>query len=114
MAYKNSNLNCAKRDKNDEFYTQIVDIEKELKHYKKEFEGKTVFCNCDDPECSNFWKFFSLNFENYKLKRLISTHFDYENPSYMLEMYRGENGIETKKRTCSRMVISVVQSVLNY
>lgn len=98
MAYKNSNLTCAKRDKNDEFYTQIVDIEKELKHYKKEFEGKTVFCNCDAPEWSNFWKFFSLNFENYKLKRLISTHFDYENPSYMLEMYRGENGIKTKKK----------------
>lgn len=95
MAQKNSNLHSAKREKNDEFYTQIVDIERELKYYKEHFVGKTVFCNCDDPKESNFWKFFSLNFDNYKLKRLISTHFDYEKPSYMMDMYRDDNGVYT-------------------
>lgn len=98
MAQKNGNLHSARQEKNDEFYTQIVDIEKEMKYYKGHFEGKTVFCNCDDPEWSNFWRFFSLNFDNYKLKKLIATHYDYENPSYMMEMYRGENGIETRKK----------------
>ena len=62
---KNNNLTQAKKAKNDEFYTLISDIEKELKHYKKYFEGKVVYCNCDDPEESNFWKFFELNFEEY-------------------------------------------------
>ena len=95
MAQKNGNLHSAKREKNDEFYTQIVDIERELKYYKEHFVGKTVFCNCDDPKESNFWKFFSLNFDNYKLKRLISTHFDYEKPSYMMDMYRDDNGVYT-------------------
>ena len=70
---KNKNLTQAKKAKNDEFYTLISDVEKELKHYKKYFEGKVVYCNCDDPEESNFWKFFELNFEEYKLKKLIST-----------------------------------------
>ena len=59
--------------KNDEFYTQLSDIENELKHYQKYFEGKTVFCNCDDPRISNFFKYFSLNFEKLKLKKLITT-----------------------------------------
>lgn len=95
LAQKNGNLHSAKREKNDEFYTQIVDIERELKYYKEHFVGKTVFCNCDDPKESNFWKFFSLNFDNYKLKRLISTHFDYEKPSYMMDMYRDDNGVYT-------------------
>ena len=98
MAQKNSNLHSARKEKNDEFYTQLVDIEKELKHYKEHFVGKTVFCNCDDPKESNFWKFFSLNFDNYKLKRLIATHFDYEKKSYMLDMYRDDSGVHTKIR----------------
>ena len=50
----NKNLQQAKKNKNDEFYTQLVDIEKELKHYKDYFKGKTVLCNCDDPRVSNF------------------------------------------------------------
>lgn len=85
MANK-SNLTQAKKAKNDEFYTLISDVEKELKHYKKYFEGKVVYCNCDDPEESNFWKFFELNFEEYKLKKLISTHYDAEKPTYKLEL----------------------------
>lgn len=83
---KNKNLTNAKKAKNDEFYTLISDIEKEVKHYKKWFEGKVVYLNCDDPEESNFWKFFELNFEEYKLKKLISTHYDAEKPTYKLEL----------------------------
>lgn len=83
---KNKNLTQAKKAKNDEFYTLISDVEKELKHYKKYFEGKVVYCNCDGPEESNFWKFFELNFEEYKLKKLISTHYDAEKPTYKLEL----------------------------
>ena len=83
---KNKNLTQAKKAKNDEFYTLISDVEKELKHYKSQFEGKVVYCNCDDPEESNFWKFFELNFEEYKLKKLISTHYDAEKPTYKLEL----------------------------
>ena len=82
----NSNLRKAKKAKNDEFYTRLTDIEKELKHYKQHFNGKIVFCNCDDPESSDFWKYFSLNFDYLGLKKLISTHFEREKPSYKLEM----------------------------
>lgn len=74
--------------KNDEFYTQLSDIEKELRHYKEHFAGKTIFCNCDDPEWSNFWKFFMLNFEHWGLKKLVATHYEPEGaPSYKLEYY---------------------------
>ena len=70
---KNKNLHAAKKNKNDEFYTQLTDIEKELKHYKKHFKGKTVLCNCDDPYVSNFFHYFSYNFEHLDLKKLITT-----------------------------------------
>lgn len=70
---KNKNLRKAKRNKNDEFYTQLIDIENELRHYKKHFEGKVVYCNCDDPSVSNFFKYFSDNFHHLKLKKLITT-----------------------------------------
>lgn len=69
----NRNLNSAKATKQDEFYTQLSDIEKELRHYTKHFEGKTVLCNCDDPRLSNFFHYFSHNFEKLKLKKLITT-----------------------------------------
>lgn len=75
----------AKNAKNDEFYTQITDIEKELKHYKEHFKGKTIFCNCDDPEYSNFWKYFMLNFSVLGLKKIIATHYEKDKPSYKLE-----------------------------
>ena len=58
----NTSLRKADRAKNDEFYTQLADIELELKHYRKHFVGKTVFCNCDDPYESNFFKYFAMNF----------------------------------------------------
>ena len=89
---KNKNLTQAKKAKNDEFYTLISDVEKELKNYKSQFEGKVVYCNCDDPEESNFWKFFELNFEEYKLKKLISTHYDAEKPTYKLELFADVDG----------------------
>lgn len=69
----NKNLRSAKTDKKDEFYTQLSDIEKELKHYKNHFKGKVVLCNCDDPRVSNFFHFFSYNFEKFGLKKLIAT-----------------------------------------
>lgn len=76
MAGNNSNLGAAKRAKNDEFYTQLTDIEKELRHYRKHFEDKTVLCNCDDPFESNFFKFFVLNFKRLGLKKLIATCYE--------------------------------------
>ena len=78
----NSNLHRARRAKNDEFYTQYETIEEELIHYKKHFEGKTVYCNCDDPRWSNFFKYFVDNFHELKLKRLIASC--YVNQSYNL------------------------------
>ncbi|MBD8583781.1 adenine-specific methyltransferase EcoRI family protein [Frigoribacterium sp. CFBP 8766] len=69
---KSASLNAAKSAKADEFYTQLTDIEKELKHYKKHFEGKVVYLNCDDPRESNFFHYFSYNFERLGLKKLIA------------------------------------------
>lgn len=69
----NNNLSAAVKAKKDEFYTQLTDIEKEMRHYRKHFKGKTVFCNCDDPFESNFFKYFVLNFNRLGLKKLIST-----------------------------------------
>ena len=95
----NSNLHSAKKAKNDEFYTQLTDIEKELKHYKRHFKNKVVFLNCDDPQESNFWRYFSANFEHLGLKKLISTHYVAESEpclnditSYKLEIIRDVNG----------------------
>ena len=75
MAKKNlnTNLRAAAASKQDEFYTQLSDIEKELRHYTKHFKGKTVLCNCDDPKVSNFFHYFAHNFEKLKLKKLITT-----------------------------------------
>ena len=69
----NKGLHVAKTAKNDEFYTKLSDIEKELSHYPEKFRGKTVFCNCDDPFESNFVKFFLMHFNGYGLKALYAT-----------------------------------------
>lgn len=74
----NQNLQAAKAAKKDEFYTQLPDIERELRHYKEHFKGKTVICNCDDPRVSNFYKFFSMKFEPLGLKRLICTCYKHQ------------------------------------
>ena len=92
---KNSSLIKASINKEDEFYTQLTDIEKELKHYKENFADKIIFCNCDDPDWSNFWLYFKLNFEHLGLKKLISTHFEISKPSYKLE-FDGKEVKETR------------------
>ena len=75
----NNNLHKAKTGKNDEFYTQTTDIEKEIKHYKAHFKGKTVLCNCDDPRVSSFFEYFSKNFEKLELKKLITVCYKNQN-----------------------------------
>lgn len=80
----NDNLHMSKSGRQDEFYTLLPTIENELKHYEDFFKGKTIFCNCDDPEWSNFWKYFQMNFFNLQLKKLISTHYEPEGRSYKL------------------------------
>lgn len=72
----NKNLNAAREAKKDEFYTQLADIENELKHYRQHFRGKTILCNCDDPYESNFFKYFANNFNAFGLKKLIATCYD--------------------------------------
>lgn len=73
MGTNNSNLHKAKKVKNDEFYTKYQDIWDEMKYYKEHFRGKTIFCNCDDPEMSEFTKYFKIKFESLGLKKLITT-----------------------------------------
>ena len=69
----NKNLRKAASKKDDEFYTRLTDVEKELRHYRRHFRNNVVFCNCDDPRISNFFHYFSYNFEHLGLKRLITT-----------------------------------------
>lgn len=97
---KNDNLHKAKDAKNDEFYTRIEDVAEELRHYKKHFAGKVVFCNCDDPTWSAFWRYFHLNFAELGLKKLISTHYDRIEPTYKME-YKGgdDNNVEVGVKT---------------
>lgn len=82
----NTNLSNAKNAKNDEFYTRLEDIEKELNEYDPAvFKDKVIFCNCDDPTRSNFWVFFHTNFNRLGLKKLIATHYNSDgSPSYTM------------------------------
>lgn len=102
---KNKNLHSAKKEKNDEFYTLYEDIEKEVEEYKDQLKDKIIFCNCDDPESSNFWKYLSNNFTYYGLKKLISSHYDPNGNSYKLEISRDINNdgnvdkLDTQKTT---------------
>ena len=86
----NKKMQQAKAVKNDEFYTEYGTISDEMGHYRKQFEGQAVYCNCDDPAWSNFWKYFHSNFGSLKLKKLICTHYEKEEgvPSYAL-VYEG-------------------------
>lgn len=86
------NLAEAKKKQNNEYYTRLVDIENELKNYKKFLKDKIIFCNCDDPEWSNFYKYFKLNFEYLGLKKLISTHYSQSDKSYKMtaELVKGK------------------------
>lgn len=87
----NANLHKAKNEKNDEFYTQLTDVAAELKHYKDHFRDKIVFCNCDDPTWSAFWKYFHLNFSKLGLRKLVSTHYDRTEPTYKMEYEGGDD-----------------------
>jgi len=101
----NNNLHKAKKEKNDEYYTRLSDIEDEVKHYKPQFVGKVIYCNCDDPEWSNFFIYFRDNFKHLKLKKLISTHYTIDNENdkaYKLEcveIFNDENGKPDTKIT---------------
>jgi hypothetical protein len=89
-------LTQAKKSKNDEFYTQLIDIERELLHYSKQFKGKIVYCNCDDPALSNFVKYFYENFETLGLGKLIATGFrTEENPQGTYFEYTGQRDQQT-------------------
>ena len=86
---KNANLHNAKSARNDEFYTQLTDIEKEMKYYRNQFKDKIVYCNCDDARESNFFKYFSMNFEFLGLKKLITTGFKADGKGVAL-IYEGD------------------------
>ena len=83
----NKNLCNARKNKNDEFYTQLSDIETELQHYKKQLYGKVIYCNCDDPLNSNFFNYFYKNFEELGLKKLIVSCYNKDGMGTYLEYY---------------------------
>lgn len=107
----NKNLAKAKTAKNDEFYTQLIDIENELKHYKEYFKNKIVFCNCDDPFESNFFKYFAMNFSHLQLKKLICTSYDNSPIAYtQLSFFEhNEKIIPNKNRKAYKIEISEVK-----
>lgn len=88
----NNNLHTAKKQKNDEFYTQLSDIEKELQYYTEHLENKIIYCNCDDYSISNFVKYFKDNFNTLKLARIIATNKDNGTGAYKYDY----NGTEEK------------------
>ncbi|MDR2104165.1 MAG: adenine-specific methyltransferase EcoRI family protein, partial [Deferribacteraceae bacterium] len=93
----NKGLNNASKAKNDEFYTRIADIERECLHYREHFKDKVVFCNCDDPDTSDFWRYFHIAFGVLGLKKLIAAHFVYMDlftpgETYKIEYEGGDDG----------------------
>lgn len=97
MARKATNnlLQKAKKSKSDEFYTQLSDIESELQHYKSHFEDKVVFCNCDDPRVSNFFNYFSTNFKELGLKKILTSCYSEDGNGFFFE-YTGKKGEKIK------------------
>jgi len=112
----NSNLHKANKAKKDEFYTQLIDIEKELKHYKDQFRNKVIYCNCDDPFESNFFKYFASNFNALGLKQLIATSYK---PSPIantqLGLFGGDKTLATAKgrpkTTANKFIINEVKDI---
>ena len=106
------NLHKAKLSKKDEFYTQLSDIERELKHYKNHFRDKVIYCNCDDPRISNFFKYFASNFKELGLKKLIASCYK-EQARDLFNMKEDENGFffeytgtdGEKKKPCSTDIV---------
>lgn len=87
----NRHFFTAKKNKNDEFYTKLDDIEQELAHYSASFVNKIVYCNCDNPKYSNFWKYFHINFTKLGIKKLVATY--YGDDSFVAE-YLGVNDLD--------------------
>lgn len=102
MANKNEDLRKANKAKKDEFYTQLSDIEKELNNYRKEFKDKVVFCNCDDPYESNFFKYFAMNFNFLGLKKLIATCFATSPVAYTQLSLFDVEGIKIEKKNSKK------------
>ena len=109
----NKQLGNAKKQKKDEFYTQLADINNELRHYTNHFRGRVVFCNCDDPYESNFFKYFAANFNALKLKRLIATCYAGSPVAgRQLDLFEEDcNAPCEKKRTPHKIVINEVTDV---
>lgn len=108
----NKDLNAAKEAKKDEFYTQLVDIEDELRHYKQHFNNKTVFCNCDDPFESNFFKYFAMNFNQLGLKKLIATCYDKSLVvGTQLSLFDFDVKIESKNKKAYKVEITKVDDL---
>ena len=93
MNAKNTNLHKAKREANDEFYTQYEDIDKEIEHYKEHLKGKVIYCNCDIPYFSNFHKYFLDNFKELELEKLIVTGY-VKNGNGKCSVYNGEKSTD--------------------
>jgi len=108
MAKTNTGMHAARNNKNDEFYTMLEDIEAELRHYSGQFKDQCVFCNCDDPYESNFVKYFLLNFNKLKLKKLIATCYDgspvADTEFYPGNLFEGEFAVNLGPKTIKTMV----------
>ena len=105
----NNSLRAANKAKQDEFYTQLSDIEDELRHYKKHFKDKIIFCNCDDPYESNFFKYFAMNFNALGLKKLIATCYAGSPVAErQLSLFEEENDQQTKTGVPHKIVITEV------
>jgi len=111
-----SNLKSAKENKVDEFYTQLVDIEKELRHYKEYFKNKIILCNCDDPFESNFFKYFAMNFKHLQIKKLIATSYAESPIAYtqlsLFEDDNAENQIKSDKKPY-KIIINDIDDINN-
>lgn len=106
---KKSDLAAANKAKKDEFYTQLSDIEKEMRYYRKHFIGKTVFCNCDDPFESNFFKYFVLNFNRLGLKKLIATCYAGSPIAYkQISLFDVEGGREEARNKPYKAIVTTV------
>lgn len=103
-------MDNAKRNKVDEFYTQLADIEKELRHYKESFKDKVIFCNCDDPYESNFFKYFAMNFNYLGLKKLIATCYDSSPIAYtQLNLFGDDKVVPNNNRHPYKIEITEVE-----
>lgn len=110
----NSSLRAANKAKKDEFYTQLSDIENELNHYSEQLRGKVIFCNCDDPYESNFFRYFALNFNRLGLKKLIATCYDPSPIAYkQLSMFDDGQSIANKNRKAYKIEITEVPDLNN-